>query len=121
MRESEVPGAQAMYLPEWQLGRRRGMPRRPKQLCMQADGATLIQRLQAAQGAKQASCTRVHELGKASELRGSAEWATVTALHWSITGTVNMPFNIKVPLMCVTRPVTRYGRINSPCVCVRCL
>ena len=30
--------------------------------------------------------------------------------HWSITGTVNMPFNIKVPLMCVTRPVTRYGR-----------
>ena len=31
-------------------------------------------------------------------------------MHWSITGTVNMPFNIKVPLMCVTRPVTRYGR-----------
>ena len=80
MRESEVPGAQAMYLPEWQLGRRRGMPRRPKQLCMQADGATLIQRLQVSRGAKQASCTWVHELGRASELRGSAAWATVTAL-----------------------------------------
>ena len=24
-----------------------------------------------------------------------------------------MPFNINIPLMCVTRPVTRYGRINS--------
>ena len=80
MRGSEVPGAQAMYLPEWQLGRRRGMPRRPKQLCMQADGATLIQGLQASRGAKQASCTRVHEQGSASELRGGAAWATVTAL-----------------------------------------
>merc|ERR1712086_268974 len=44
------------------------------------DGATLMQSLQASRGAKQASCTRVYELGKASELRGSAAWATVTAL-----------------------------------------
>ena len=83
MRESEVPGAQAMYLPEWQLGRRRGMPRRPKQLCMQADGATLMQSLQASRGAKQASRTRVYELGEASDLRGGAAWATVTALWWT--------------------------------------
>ena len=83
MRESEVPGAQAMYLPEWQLGRRRGMPRRPKQLCMQADGATLMQSLQASRGTKQASRTRVYELGEASDLRGGAAWATVTALWWT--------------------------------------
>ena len=31
-------------------------------------------------GAKQASRTRVYEPGEASELRGSAAWATVTAL-----------------------------------------
>ena len=43
---SEVTGAQAIYEPEWEPGRRRRQPRRPKQLCMQVDSTTLQQQLQ---------------------------------------------------------------------------
>jgi len=77
---SEVPGAQAIYEPSWEPGRRRGMPWRPRQLCMQADGAVLQQRLQAPRAAGQASHTQVYGPGRAGELRGSTVWAAVTAL-----------------------------------------
>ena len=33
--------------------------------------------------------------------------------HWRITGTVNRPVTNERPLIRVTKPVTRYGRITS--------
>ena len=62
------------------LGRRRGQPRRPKQLCMQADGTTLAEGLQAPRRTERRSRARVYGKGEASGLRNSATWAEVTAL-----------------------------------------
>ena len=77
----------AIYQPEWQIGQRRGQPMRPRQLCMQADGATLAESLRAPRGEEGKAaheCTgRARQADCATAPRGpkSRRWSTWRTLR----------------------------------------
>ena len=77
---SELPGAQPVYEPKWQLGRRRGEPARPQQICMQADGEELLQRLRARPTTPRVATLERHAPGELGALRRSGAWTAARRL-----------------------------------------